>query len=68
MRESVVLAVICAIALVGLWFVFDPANPGYAFSIFFSLITGFLAGAISPILLYLISGKTRSRHDVRRVF
>ncbi len=58
MRASIILAVICLLALGVLWFVYDPTQQGYAFSIFFSLVTGFLAGALSPILLYMISGKT----------
>jgi hypothetical protein len=58
MRASIILAVLCLLALGILWFVYDPTQQPFAFSIFFSLVTGFLAGALSPILLYLISGKT----------
>lgn len=58
MRASIILVVVCLLALGVLWFVYDPAQPAYGVSVFFSLVTGFLAGALSPILLYLISGKT----------
>lgn len=58
MRGSVILTVFGILGLGVLWSLYDPTQTGFAFSVFSSLLTGFLAGLLSPILLYAVSGKT----------
>lgn len=58
MRVYLVAGVLLCLVLWGLGQYYTPESKTYVYEIFFALVTGFLSGALSPVLIYLISGKT----------
>ena len=54
-----ILVVIALASVFGvLYFIYNPSNPGFFTSIIFSVLTGFVAGLLTPVLAYLATGKT----------
>lgn len=58
MRGYIIMIAIAAIGLAALAPYYDATQPAYWYLIVFSLVTGFLSGAMAPVLLYLYTGKT----------
>jgi hypothetical protein len=58
MRKYLVSIAAVMLIMPGIYAYYDPTKPTFWATFFFALVTGFLAGMLSPIVFYLATGKS----------
>lgn len=58
MIRGLFVGLLVTATLIPLYFFYDPIKPDFLTATFFSVATGFVAGMLTPVLLYLATGKT----------